>query len=66
LRPSLNLGVGYQLPLAQQLALRFEARGYVTVVNSSAGLFCSGGCVFKIKGDAVTQGEAQLGLSYCF
>jgi hypothetical protein len=66
LRPSLNLGVGYQLPLAGRLALRMEARGYVTVVHSSGGLFCSGGCVFKIKGDAVPQGEAQLGLSYRF
>jgi hypothetical protein len=65
-RPSLNLGLGYQVALAEQIALRIEARGYVTVINSSGGLFCSGGCVFKIKGDAVTQGEAQLGLSYRF
>jgi len=65
-RPSLNLGIGYQLALAEQLALRIETRGYVTVINSSGGLFCSGGCVFKIKGDAVAQGEAKLGLSYRF
>jgi hypothetical protein len=65
-RPSLNLGIGYLWALSERIALRLEARGYVTVVNSSEGLFCSGGCVFKIKGDAVTQGEAQLGLSYRF
>jgi hypothetical protein len=65
-RPSLNLGIGYQAALGARLALRLEARGYITVVNSSGGLFCSGGCVLKIKGDAVTQGEAQLGLSYRF
>jgi hypothetical protein len=65
-RPSMNLGAGYQAALAQRIALRAEARGYATLVDSSGGLFCSGGCVFKIKGDAVFQGEAQLGLSYVF
>ncbi len=65
-RPSLNLGIGYLVPLAEHVALRAEARGYVTLVHSSGGLFCSGGCLFKIKADAVTQGEVQLGLSYRF
>ena len=65
-RPSLNLGIGYQSALGERVALRLEARGYVTVVNSSEGLFCSGGCVLKIKGDSVTQGEVQLGVSYRF
>lgn len=62
LRPSMNLGIGYQLPLAERIALRFEARGYFTLVNSSGGLFCSGGCVLSIKGDGFTQGEVQLGI----
>jgi hypothetical protein len=66
LRPSLNLGIGFQIALGDRLALRAETRGYVTLVNSSGGLFCSGGCLFTIKGDAVTQGEVQLGLSYRF
>jgi opacity protein-like surface antigen len=66
LRPSLNLGIGYQVALGERVALRVETRGYVTLVNSSGGLFCSGGCLFTIKGDAVTQGEVQLGLSYRF
>lgn len=65
-RPSMNLGLGYQLPLAPQLALRFELRGYFTLINSSSNLFCSGGCVLSIKGDALTQAEALLGLSYGF
>lgn len=65
-RPSLNLGIGYELPLGERTTIRLETRGYITAVHSSEGLFCSGGCVFKIKADAVTQGEAQLGLSYRF
>jgi hypothetical protein len=65
-RPSLNLGIGYQLPLGEHVALRFEGRGYATLVDSSGGLFCSGGCVISIKGSTVTQGEALLGLSFRF
>jgi hypothetical protein len=65
-RPSLNLGIGYQAALGERIARRVETRGYFTLVKSSGGLFCSGGCLFKIKGDAVTQGEVQLGLSYRF
>jgi hypothetical protein len=65
-RPSLNLGIGYQATLGEHVAVRVETRGYFTLVNSSGGLFCSGGCVFKIKADTVTQGEVQLGLSYRF
>jgi hypothetical protein len=64
LRASLNLGIGYQLPLGERFALRFEARGYATLVNSSGGLFCSGGCTISIKGDTVTQGDLQIGLSF--
>lgn len=64
LRPSMNLGLGYQLPLGERFALRIEARGYATLVNSSGGMFCSGGCTISIKGDTVTQGDVQLGLSF--
>lgn len=66
LRPSLNLGFGYQFLLGARLALRLEARGYGTWVNSSGGFFCSGGCVVSVKGESVTQGEALLGLSFRF
>ena len=63
LRPSISLGIGYQLPLGERVALRFEARGYATLVNSSSALFCSGGCVISLKGDTVTQGDLLLGLT---
>ena len=66
LRPSMNLGLGYQLPLAESLALRFEARGYATLVSSSGQIFCSGGCTLSVKGSALTQVDAQMGLSLRF
>jgi hypothetical protein len=66
LRPSMNLGIGYQLPLGERFALRIEARGYFTLVDSSGGMFCSGGCTISIKGDTMSQGDVQLGLSFRF
>ena len=62
-RPSMSLALGYEHALAPSLALRMELRGYMTLINSSGGFFCSGGCVVALKGDALLQGEALLGLS---
>lgn len=61
-RPSMSLGFGYFVPISQQIALRFETRGYVTFVNSSGGFLCSGGCVVVLRSDAFTQVEAKVGL----
>lgn len=65
-RPSMNVGIGYQWPLGRDVSMRFEARGYVTLINSESALFCSGGCVYRIQGDVFTQGEALIGLSARF
>jgi hypothetical protein len=65
-RPSMNLGLGYQWMLSKQVALRTELRGYLTLINSSGGFFCSGGCVASIRGDTLTQVEGLLGLSISF
>lgn len=65
-RPSANLGIGFEWPLAPQLSLRGELRGYFTLVNSSGGFFCSGGCVVAIRGDTLSQFEGMLGLSFTF
>jgi hypothetical protein len=65
-RPSMNLGLGYQWMLSKQVALRTEVRGYLTLIHSSGGFFCSGGCVVAIRGDTMLQVEGMLGLSYGF
>jgi hypothetical protein len=64
MRLSANVGLGYQLPLGKHMALRFEARGYFTMINSSGGMFCSGGCTVAISGTGVAQGEVLIGLSF--
>jgi hypothetical protein len=65
-RLSLNLGVGYLIPLGRSLGIRLEARGYATIVESSGSMFCSAGCVVQIKGDTLTQGEVLAGISARF
>jgi hypothetical protein len=65
-RPSMNVGIGYHLPIGPSLALRTELRGYVTLINSNGSFFCSGGCVVQIKGDTLTQVEGMVGLTLVF
>jgi hypothetical protein len=65
-RPSLNLGLGYEWPITGALSLKAELRGYFTLINSNSALFCSGGCVVAIKGDGLTQVEGLVGLSLAF
>jgi opacity protein-like surface antigen len=63
---SLSLGGGLKIPLTQHLGLRFEARGYGTVVGGSGAILCSGGCVVKFNGSLFLQFEASAGLSVAF
>ena len=65
-RASLNVGFGYLWPLGSAIGVRAEARAFVTLLNSSGGLFCSGGCTVLLSGDAFVQGQAMLGLTARF
>jgi hypothetical protein len=66
LRPSMSLAIGYEQLLAPGFALRAELRGYATLIHSSGGFFCSGGCTVVIRGDSMFQADALLGLSLRF
>jgi len=65
-RISMNLGIGYLLPLSKNVGLRFEARGFATAIGSNATVFCSGGCVATLTASAVTQGDFLIGISARF
>ena len=65
-KASLNVGFGYLWPLGTAVGVRAEARAFVTLLGSSGGLFCSGGCTVVLGGDAFVQGQAMLGLSARF
>ena len=65
-KASLNVGFGYLWLLTNNLGLRAEARAFVTLLNDSGGLFCSGGCTVFLSGDSFVQGQAMLGLTARF
>lgn len=65
-RGSLNVGLGWQWPLAAGTSLRTELRGYATLIRSQGSFFCSGGCTVSIRGDTMTQVEAMIGVSAAF
>lgn len=65
-KASMNVGFGYMWPLSSAIAVRAEARAFVTLLNSSGGLFCSGGCTVVLSGDAFVQGHAMLGVTARF
>jgi hypothetical protein len=46
--------------------VRAEGRAFFTLLNSSGGLFCSGGCIVLLSGDGFAQGQAMLGLTARF
>ena len=65
-RPSANLGVGWQWTVARNVAVRTELRGYLSLINASGEFFCSGGCVVSIRGKTLLQGEGLVGVSIGF
>jgi hypothetical protein len=65
-KPSAHVGFGYLLPLGRNVGLRAEARVHAVLLDSSGALFCSGGCVVALEGDALVQGDLLLGVSARF
>jgi hypothetical protein len=64
-RPSLAVALGWAWQF-KAVSLRAETRFNTILVNSSGGLFCSGGCTLAVSGNALTQLEASLGLGFRF
>ena len=65
-RFSLSVGGGLKWYPTERLGIRFEMRGYSTLVNSNSSLFCDSGCELQISGDAFPQFETNLGLIFRF
>jgi hypothetical protein len=63
-----NLGVGWMMPIAKHVGLRFEARGYGIALRGSGALFCGGhsGCTVAIKGNGLFYGEVLAGVAARF
>jgi opacity protein-like surface antigen len=66
-----SMAFGLQVPLAKNVAIRLEARGYLTAVDTSSALFCSsdtagGVCRIVASGSTIFQAEALAGIAVRF
>lgn len=70
-RFALSLSLGLRAPVSQHLALRLEARGFWTPVNTDTAVFCRANqgdalCRVRVRGSGFIQGDFLAGLSYSF
>ena len=69
-RFALTLGGGVKWFVSENVALKFEGRGYISIFDSDAQVFCvsSGGavCSFRVSGSVVWQLEAMAGVAFRF
>ncbi len=62
-----SMAFGLEIPLAEHAAIRLEARGYLTAVDTDTSFFCSsddgeGACRIVASGSAVFQAEGLVGI----
>ena len=66
-----SMAFGLAVPLGKNVALRFEARGYLTLVDTDSAIFCKsdldgGVCRVVASGSAILQAEALAGIAFRF
>jgi opacity protein-like surface antigen len=62
-----SMAFGLEIPLAAHAAIRLEARGYLTAVDTDTSFFCrsdedGGACRIIASGSAILQAEALAGI----
>jgi hypothetical protein len=70
-RFSVSLSGGLQLPVSERFAVRLEARGYLTFINSDSEFFCASGsfggvCSIRASGTTLVQFELLAGAAFTF
>lgn len=65
-RFSIALGGGAKFFLAKDIGLRLDARGIYTALASDTTVFCSGGCVVKVRSNGFVQAELSAALMLRF
>jgi len=70
-RFSVSLGGGLRVPVSDHFSLRFEARGFLTFVNTKSSFFCSsssagGFCSIRGSGSTFMQYELLAGAAFAF
>ena len=66
-----SIAFGVAVPLAEHAAFRFEARGYLTAVDTDSAIFCrsdngTGFCRIVASGSTIVQAEALAGVAIRF
>jgi len=65
---SLSLGGGVKIPISGHVGLRFEGRGFLTILPDTTEIFCvsSGGaaCNVKVQGDVLGQLLLMAGITF--
>ncbi len=66
-----SLGLGVAMPVSEHAALRLEARGYMTLVDTDTSIFCrsddgSGFCRIIASGSTIFQAELLAGFAVRF
>jgi hypothetical protein len=70
-RFSVSLGGGVRVPVTPHFNLRFEARGFLTLIDTDSAIFCASGsfggvCAIRGKGSTFTQFELMAGAAFAF
>ncbi len=70
LRPGLSLAGGLEFPFSQTVALKLEARGYLTLTDGDREIFCQvangAACALAYDGNVLTQIDLLAGLKVRF
>ena len=62
-----GVGLGVKTFFGGNVGLRFEARGFYTLVKGEGGMACvNGSCLFAFSGDGLWQGDVSGGLILAF
>jgi opacity protein-like surface antigen len=62
-----SMAFGLEIPLGDHAAIRLEARGYLTAVDTDTSFFCrsdggGGGCLIVASGSSIFQAEGLVGV----
>jgi len=66
-----SIAGGFKVPITDHIGLRFDARAFVTVLDTDGNFFCvsdsgGGACAIRAKSDTFLQYSAGLGLTVGF
>lgn len=66
-----SIAGGFKIPITDHFGVRFDARGYVSLLDTDGNFFCvsdngAGTCAIRAKSDTFFQYSAALGVIFAF